>query len=577
MDFISRKYTVLMGNEPLTLWIKNNQVQSAKFMDKKIQLNLDESAIKLIRDNPTKIVNGNNLTGDESFTKAVSKMMSSKLELAISKNDKKTLSRFARSELVPENMKLDFIAAINRSNGLRGILTRAVHKTNALFQGLAKKIDRFFDKVADRVANKTLDDPYLSNYQLQHVNKAPPLSQADVRQHVDPKLMELAEEFHKQKGLNQRLFDPDRLSDSIILNEFLEKAVSKGYDLKDSKIALYKVDNKSTLEANTELLFEKSGEVSNLQETIKDLQKRLHAHEVKAASKNETLEDFKTLSKNLDQTDRIDLLVENKEYKNLPEEEKQKFEDNHIFKMENVIDRAEELKNIIDVVQSAAPVMQTVIDRTPTVDFYDKSIQEKITQEWKTQQTKNRSNAEPTRDFMNISCVKFNGVSKESLDRWALAAKSNERADAGVIDKFVAASLRNAEALTVIGVLNRLEDGVYKFVDNFAKEAIYNNIDKSIPEIQKANQGIQKEISINKDEIKERVADMSSEQTFKSMLTPGGELDSQKLYEFAQKLQSVAAALHERESPSTAVTRDELARANQGVSKSLSHGVENAR
>lgn len=574
MDFISKKYTVLMGNEPLELWLKNGQVQSAKFMDKKISLHLDESAIKLIRDNPTKIVNGNNLTGNENFTKTVSKMMSSKLELAIAKNDKKTLSRFARSELVPKNMELDFIAAINRSNGLIGVLIRAVHKTNAIFQNLAKKIDRFFDKVTDRVANKKLD-PYLSKYQLQHVNKAPPLNEQDVRGHVDPKLMVLAEEFFKAKGLDKRLFDPDRLSDSIILNEWLDKAVSKGFGLKDSKIALYKVETKANLEANTDLLFEKAGEVSDLNRTIKDLKDRLHTYEKVAASKNETLKDFETLSKDLSAVDKIDVLAANKEYLSMKPDEQTKFEDLHIFKYEPIQERQEEIKAIQKEVEQ--PKVETVIDRSPTVDFYDKSIQGKIAQEWQNQQTKNRSQAEPTRDFMNISAVKFGGVSKPALDKWALAAKSNDKADAGVIDRFVAASLRNAEALTGIGILNKIEDGVYKFADNFAKQALYQNTDKPVAQISEANKGSQKEVSIDKDEIKERVAHMSSEQSFKDLLTPSGELDSQKLFDYAQKLQSVAAALHEKESPSQAVTREDLQKADRAASKQQSQGAENVR
>ena len=171
MDFIAKKYTVLMGNEPLTLWIKNNEVQAAKFMDKRVQLNLDTEAVKLIKDNPTKIVNGNNLLGNQNFTQNVSRMMSSKLELAIANNDEKTLSRYARSDLVPENMKNDFIHAINRPNGLRGVLKRAIINTNAIFQDLAKKIDRFFDKLNDRVINKKLD-PYLKEHQLSYVNRA---------------------------------------------------------------------------------------------------------------------------------------------------------------------------------------------------------------------------------------------------------------------------------------------------------------------------------------------------------------------------------------------------------------------
>lgn len=576
MDFISKKYTVLMGNEPLELWLKNGQVQSAKFMDKKISLHLDESAIKLIRDNPTKIVNGNNLTGNENFTKTVSKMMSSKLELAIAKNDKKTLSRFARSELVPENMKLDFIAAINRPNGLRGVLTRAVHKTNAIFQNLAKKIDRFFDKVTDRVANKKLD-PYLSKYQLQHVNKAPPLNEQDVRGHVDPKLMDLAEEFFKAKGLDKRQFDPDRLSDSIVLNEWLEKAVSKGFDLKDSKIALYKVETKANLEANTDLLFEKHGEVSDLNRAIRDLKDRLHTYEKVEASKNTTIKDFETLSKDLSAVDKIDVLAANKEYLSMSPDEQVKFEDLHIFKYEPILQRAEEIQDIADIVKSAAPAVESIIDRTPSVDFLDKTTQAKITQVWTEQQTKNRSQVEPTRDFMNISALKFGGVSKPALEKWGETAKSHARADSNVIEAFINASLRNAKELVKAGVMHEKSPGEYKFVDNFAKQALYQNIDKPVAQIAKANQGSQKEVSIDKDDIKERVAHMSSEQSFKDMLTPSGELDSKKLYDYAQKLQSVAAALHEKESPSVAVTREDLQKADRGSEKQKSQGAENVR
>lgn len=574
MDFISRKHIVLMGSEPLTLFIKNNQVTSAKFMDKKIQLNLDESAIKLIRDNPTKIVNGNNLTGNENFTKNVSKMMSSKLELAIAKNDKKTLSRFARSDLVPENMKLDFIAAINRQNGLKGVLTRAVHKTNAIFQNLAKKIDRFFDKVTDKVANKTLD-PHLKEFQLNFVNRAPPLSEKDVRGHVDPKLMVLAEEFFKAKGLDKRLFDPDRLSDSIILNEWLDKAVSKGFGLKDSKIALYKVETKANLEANTDLLFEKAGEVSDLNRTIRDLKDRLHTYEKVEASKNTTIKDFETLSKDLNAVDKIDVLAANKEYLSMSPEEQTKFEDLHIFKYEPIQERLAEIQAIHKKMEE--PKVETVIDRTPTVDFYDKSIQDKITQEWQKQQTKNRSQAEPTRDFMNISAVKFNGVSKPALEKWRETAKSHAKADSNVVEAFINASLRNAKELVKIGVLQEKSPGEYKFVDNFAKQSLYNNIDKTVAQIAEANKGSQKEVSIDKDDIKERVAHMSSEQSFKDMLTPSGELDSKKLYDYAQKLQSVAAALHEKESPSVAVTREDLQKADRGSEKQKSQGAENVR
>ena len=572
MDFISKKYTVLMGNEPLTLWIKNNQVQSSKFMDKKIQLNLDEEAVKLIKDNPTKIVNGSNLTNNEDFTRKVSKMMSSKLELAIAKNDKKTLSRFARSELVPEDMKLDFIAAINRQNGLRGVLTRAVNRTNAVFQNLAKKIDRFFDKINDKIANRELD-PHLTKFQLREITKAPPITQDDHKRHLDPKLMEDAERFFSENKL-KRIYEDD-LSSKILVNDFLKKQAAQGHSIADAHLSLYKVQAAKSAKNLIDTFLDKH---LSSTEYINSLEKKLHIYELKEAGKNETLKDFEALAKDLQPVDKIDLLVKNKEYLNMAPDQQTKFEDLHIFKFEPIAQRVQEFEAIFHTAQ-AAPTVETVVDRTPTVDFFDKTIQGKIAQEWQAQQTKNRENAEPTRDFMNISAVRFNGVSKESLNKWAVSAKTNAQADHKTIDKFVEASLRNAKELEKVGVLKQVEIGSFKFVDNFAKQALYQNIDKTTVQIQEANQGVKKEVSIDKDEIKERVAHMSSEQSFKELLNSRGELDSQKLFEYAQKLQSVAAALHEPESPSVVVTREDLQKADRGheASKSKEQGRENAR
>ena len=71
-DFYAKKYTVLMGNEPIDLWLKNGQVKSAKFMDQKIVLDLDAETIQTIRDQPSRVVNGSNLTDNINFTQNVS-------------------------------------------------------------------------------------------------------------------------------------------------------------------------------------------------------------------------------------------------------------------------------------------------------------------------------------------------------------------------------------------------------------------------------------------------------------------------------------------------------------------------
>jgi len=58
MDFVAKKYTVLMNNEPVDLWLKNGKVKKAEFMQKRIPFELDKKTINLIKDQPAKIVNG---------------------------------------------------------------------------------------------------------------------------------------------------------------------------------------------------------------------------------------------------------------------------------------------------------------------------------------------------------------------------------------------------------------------------------------------------------------------------------------------------------------------------------------
>jgi len=563
MDLYAKKWVVLLGSEPLTLWIKNEQVQSAEFMDKRVQLFLDRDAIDLIRDQPTKIVNGNNLLQNEGFTKATSRMMSSKLELAMATGDKKTLSRFARSDLVPENMKNDFIAGINRQNGLRGILTRTVQKTNAIFQTLSKKIDRFFDKVADKTANQTLD-PHLKKYHLSYVNRAPPLSGEDMKRHLDPKLMQAAEQFYKDNGFSSsKSLKFESVDDKIKLNQFLETALQKGHSLADANAAIHKVKQQAYLESFQTYYREfQNDEKKGLQSTIKDLQKKLHIYELSQA-KNETLEDFKNLSKDLEQSDRIEFLVENKEYKAMSEEQKRKVEDSHIFNPEPILQRAEELQNIAEVVQSATPIVETVIDRTPTVDFLDKTVLSQINEQWQYQQTRNRENATPTRDFMNISAVKFNGVSKDSLDRWGETAKSHSRADAGVIDAFISASLRNANELVKIGVLKEVSADNFKFVDNFAKQALYQNTDKIVAQIAQANQGKQVTREAHpQNELKERLESITSAESFEKLVMSNGKINPMALQEYTNKIVSLSAALH-TEQKANVLTREDLRKDDQ--------------
>jgi hypothetical protein len=300
------------------------------------------------------------------------------------------------------------------------------------------------------------------------------------------------------------------------------------------------------------------------------MREKLRVYEQKAASKNETLQDFETLSKDMSQADRIDVLVKNKEYQNLPESEKQKVEDKYIFNPEPILQRAEELQNIVELVQAAKPMIETVIDRTPSTDFLSAFTKKNIEGIWKDSQVRNRQNAEPTRDFMNISAVRFNGVSQDSLEKWAAAAKSNSKVDTATIDKFVAASLRNAEELVKVGVMVSPEPGVFKFADNLAKEALYKGFDKTVNEIAELNKGkeVTREIA-PKSELKERLESITSPESFQKLVMADGKINPQVLQEYTNKIVSLSAAIH-TEQKANVITPEDLQRAAQGLDKSKS-------
>lgn len=564
-----------MGNEPLELWLKNGQVKSAKFMDQKVALDLSTDTIQTIRDQPSRVVNGSNLTDNINFTQNVSRMMSQKLELAIRKNDKKVMSRFARSDLVPEDMKQDFYQAVNRPNGLRGMLVRAVNNTNAIFQNLAKKIDRFFDKVNDRVASQKLDK-YLSEYQHRDFNRAPPVLESDLKKHLDPKLMIAAEAFFKENYTDKNLkinMDPvPGTYHAELQNQFLQKGVAQGHTIHDSKIALCQVMQNTIDNEYFTHLKEWRKEDSK---TIDDLKAKLEIHELKQASKNETLEDFQTLSKKLNPMDRIDLLVENKAYLALNEVQKQAFEDKHLFNVEPIQERAEELKALVDVVQTTPTheVKEIIFERNPKIDFSSEKTKEAINTTWKKLQQKNREEKLPTREFMNISAVKFGGVSEKSLQLWAQNATKNG-IDQAITAKFVEASLRNAEQLSKAGLLKETSQGEYRFVDNFAKETLYQNLNMPVLVLEKMNKGTQKEITVNpQEELKERVAQISSPISFEKLLDKDGNIDSQQLHKFAEHLQQLATQLHQQEKANI-VTMKDVRMANQTHEQHQSAGME---
>jgi len=374
MDFYTKKFTVLMENEPIDIWIKNGEIKKSEFMKKKVSLNLDSATIAMIRDNPSRVVNATRLAESENFKYETSRMLSTQLDLAIAKSDRKVLSRFARSGLVPEDMKLDFIAAINKPRGIRKLLTNAVNKTNSIFQNLAKKIDRYFENVKDKVANVSLDK-HLGEYQLKEFNKAPPISQLGDLEKLNPnnRLMDKAQQFLSQNHITS--LTDDNIVDKNLQNEFFKTKTD--FPILESKQALFKMieinqskkaqDKQNIAGRENEFKLNEASKVnSELLSKIESLQKQIESIEKSSTISNNTLDNFEKISLNMSQNEKIDLLIENAEYISLTEDEKFKIEDKYIYEpLEEKLslkEKTEELTAIATVLQNIPTSKKEVVE-----------------------------------------------------------------------------------------------------------------------------------------------------------------------------------------------------------------------
>jgi len=549
MDLIAKKYTVLMNDEPLDIKIKNGEVKSAKFMNKKVDLSqLSEKTLSQIRDNPSRVVNGNNLIDNKNFTATVSKMMSQKLDTAISKNDKKTLSRFARSDLVPDNMKDNFLEAVNRPKGLRGLLISAANKTNNIFQNMAQRVDNYFDRVKENaVSNKSLDK-YLEKYQMKEFNKAPPLKDLDLNQSVHKKLVPLAKEFVRNNNITE--LSDTKLGDKLLQDEFMKKAAKMGLNPTEAKTALAQTvqanQHKEVYDVNVEKLSTQDNKINDMSAIIKKLEEKIDVYAKKEAAPNQSIEDFKALTKGMNAVDKIDILLENKAYKAMSETQKLAFEDKVLLeKKDNIHEKAQEVKEIskklVQPLKQNSAEPEVTMDRTPTINLKDPAVKKEMMGKWKELQGVNQKSAEPNRNFMNISAVAFGGISTKSLDKWTEKAKANG-VDPEIVEKFKEASLRNAKELEKAGILKQSTVGEFKFVDKYAQETLYNNIEKTVEQIETKNKGTEVYAlpEKEKEELTERVKDLSSEKSFERLIDKDGKLNPEELHKFAEHLQNLS-------------------------------------
>lgn len=555
-----------MNNEPVEMWIKNNEIKKSKFMGKEVDLsNLSKETIAQIKDNPTKVVNGNNLINNENFTSNFSKIIDAKLSLAIQKKDMKTLSRFARSDLVPESRRKDFIEAINRPRGIRGLITNAINTVNQKIYNIAAKVDNFLVNARERVANQKLDK-YLSSYQLKEFNKAPAMHTLDLSKNLEPNLAQLAQNFVKAKDIND--LTDSKIEDKILQEEFFKQAMRSNHSLDDAKTALFQEVLKNK---NNEKAIETVAKVSNqekiisdMKSTIDNLQRELENQKLKEASKNESFEDFKVLTKNMDAVAKVDLLAENKEYLKLDESEKLKVEDQLLFSKEQNLDKT--FQKASETMNEKAIETKAIADelKNTTLKPIDK---QELNQNWKVAQTQNRNQEIPSQKFMNLSAVKFAGVSRESLENWGksmneMREKGKNVPSAEKVNQFIDASLKNAQHLEQKGILIQTSKDEFKFANETEKEKLYNH-------------ELQKEKAVD---MKEALKSLASEVAFEKIIDQSGNINIDRLMDYSKKLQEVSTQLHmEQKANNVNITQEDLQKLNQSQAATQTAKIDGGR
>lgn len=584
-NIIARKYTVMMNKEPLDLWIKGDKITKAAFMDRKADLSLSADTIKHIKSMPTRLVNGENLRDREDFVRKTSALMSAQLELAIARQDMKILSRFAQSQLVPEAQKEDFLEAINRPRGLRGAITKGLNHAQKTLRAMAQRIDRFFDRTKDTIANEKLDQ-YLKEFQHHEFNKAPKFSDLNLEQFVDPKLQERAFDFVKQNGTS--CLSEDTLEAKTKQEEFLRAASRDGHSAADAKLALGHVKDKELAKSVEEgrALDQKS--LTSHEAEINRLNAMLAPFLLEQAKRdNKTEADLERIMLDMqtqgqDLTNLVPFVLENEAYKAASAEEKWAIENRVLYGVEPVQNRAAENKAIAEVLQSNDNNQYREVERGwKSYDDPDK-YKSLLARDFKKQQEAIKPENHPTQEtytkYHNLAAVKFNGIDKNALESWAKNAQKRGVSQERTND-FIQRSLKHGETLAQAGIMRKEAEGVYKFVDPAARAGLWKNHDKPLPqlgELDKQQSTGNSRIVSPKHELIERVKMISSAQSFEQLLDKQGNIQPEKLKEYATVLEKVSLQLREAANQ-TVITREDLQAVKEHYrGQAQSHGQERA-
>lgn len=120
---------------------------------------------------------------------------------------------------------------------------------------------------------------------------------------------------------------------------------------------------------------------------------------------------------------------------------------------------------------------------------------ETLNQHWKEAQEKNKQKSKDTpleeqdknqQQFIYLSCVKFKGISLDSLEEWK--EKTSKYLGEETTQQFISSSLEKARELVKANILIETAPNEFKFLDGRAREILYENYEEDIEAIKEINQ-----------------------------------------------------------------------------------------
>lgn len=175
-------------------------------------------------------------------------------------------------------------------------------------------------------------------------------------------------------------------------------------------------------------------------------------------------------------------------------------------------------ENFIETITEYEDIKKYTYDRTPTIKFDNINIKERINNLWDKTRKDNHNfevsendspeklklKEELTVNFINASCVKFDGIKLSSLNNWKENVLKSNIIDESVAQAFVSKSISHAKDLVAIGILKTKDNENFYFTDNFSKQILFQNLTEDIDKLKELNLGVKVLKKDNKMNIKNK-------------------------------------------------------------------------